>query len=91
MQALADSGAFWALLILMLGVIYLLPAIIAVIRGVDQLALVVLVNFIGGLSGIGWLAALILAFGPRRVPPAPPAVPHAMGGRARLPGPDEDA
>jgi hypothetical protein len=32
-----------------------------------------LVNMIGGLTGIGWLAALILAFGPRRLTPAPPA------------------
>lgn len=83
MQALADSGAFWALLILILGVLYLLPTIIAVIRGVDQLALVVLVNFIGGLSGIGWLAALILAFGPRRVS-ACAACRSARDGRAGL-------
>jgi hypothetical protein len=51
-----------------------LPAatIIATIRGVDQLALVFLVNLIGAPAGIGWLAALILAFGPRRLPPQPP-------------------
>jgi hypothetical protein len=53
---------------LMLCVIYLLPTIIGVIRGVDQLALVFLVNLIGGLTFIGWPAAMILAFGPRRLP-----------------------
>jgi Superinfection immunity protein len=72
MQALANSGAFWVLLMLVLCVIYLLPTIIAVIRGVDQLALVFLVNLIGGLAVVGWPAAMILAFGPRRLPPEPP-------------------
>lgn len=71
MQALADSGTFWLLMIGVLGVIYLMPTIIAIIRGADQIALVVLVNLIGGATGIGWLAALILAFGPRRLTPAP--------------------
>jgi len=75
MQALANSGAFWVLLMLALCVIYLLPTIIGVIRRVDQLALVFLVNLIGGLSFIGWPAAMILAFGPRRLPPEPPQWP----------------
>jgi hypothetical protein len=75
-QALANSAAFWVLLMLMLCVIYLLPTIIGVIRGVDQLALVFLVNLIGGLTVIGWPAAMILAFGPRRLPlPEPPPWP----------------
>jgi len=72
MQALANSGAFWVLLMLALCVIYLLPTIIGVIRGVDQLALVFLVNLIGGLTFIGWPAAMILAFGPRRLRPERP-------------------
>jgi Superinfection immunity protein len=53
-------------------VVYLLPTLIAVFRGTDALALVFLFNLIGGLSGVGWLGAMILAFGPRRLPPAPP-------------------
>ena len=73
MQALANSAAFWVLLILVLCAVYLLPTIIGVARRVDRLALVFLVNLIGGTTGVGWLAALILAFGPRRLSPVPPS------------------
>lgn len=73
MQALANSSAFWTVLLMALSVLYLLPTMIAVIRGTEALALVILVNLIGAPIGIGWLAAMILAFGPRRLPPAPPA------------------
>ncbi len=65
MQALANSYAFWILLFVVLVVVYLLPTLIGMIRGVDRLALVFLVNLIGAPTGIGWLAAMILAFGPR--------------------------
>ncbi len=80
MQALADNPAFWFLLVAVLVVVYLLPTIIAVIRGTDRLALVFLVNLIGAPSGVGWLAAIILAFGPRRLPPEParPMRPEPM-------------
>jgi len=71
-QTLANSTAFWLLLILVLCAVYLLPTIIGTARRVDRLALVFLVNLIGGTTGVGWLAALILAFGPRRLPPAQP-------------------
>jgi hypothetical protein len=70
MQVLANSAAFWVLLILSLCAVYLLPTAIGVIRRVDRLVLVFLVNLIGGPTGIGWFAALILAFGPRRMPQA---------------------
>jgi Superinfection immunity protein len=72
MQALANSAAFWVLAVLVLAAVYLMPTVVGTIRGVDQLALVFLVNLIGAPTGIGWLAALILAFGPRRLPPGPP-------------------
>jgi hypothetical protein len=68
MDALANSGALWILIFLALAVVFLLPTLVGMIRRVDRLALVILVNLIGGLTGIGWLAAMILAFGPRRVP-----------------------
>jgi hypothetical protein len=75
MSALANSAAFWVLAIVLLVAVYLLPTVIGVIRGVEQLALVFLVNLIGAPTGIGWIAALILACGPRRLPPeAPPPV-----------------
>lgn len=67
MQALADNGAFWIMLITVVAVLYLLPTLIGLIRGVDGLALVFLVNLIGGTTLIGWPAAMILAFGPRRL------------------------
>jgi len=73
MRALAESYAFWVPLLMLAGVLYMLPTMIAVIRGTEALALVILVNLIGAPAGIGWLAALILAFGPRRLPPAPRA------------------
>jgi hypothetical protein len=49
-----------------LAAVYLLLTLVGMLRGVDRLALVFLVNLIGGTTGIGWLGALILAFGPRR-------------------------
>ena len=73
MQALANSYAFWMFAFLAIIVVYLLPTLVGIIRGVDRLALVLLVNLIGAPTGIGWLAAMILAFGPRRIPGPPPA------------------
>src|SRR5260370_33839884 len=60
MQALANSYAFWILLFVVLVVVYLLPTLFGIIRGVDRLALVFLVNLIGAPTGIGWFAAMIL-------------------------------
>jgi fucose permease len=67
MGALAASGVFWFVLIALAVVLYLLPTLVGLIRGVDGLALVFLVNLIGGTALIGWPAAMILAFGPRRL------------------------
>lgn len=82
MQALAANPVFWLLLVVVLAVVYLLPTLIAVIRGTDRLALVFLVNLIGAPSGVGWFAAMILAFGPRRLrsvpPPSWPGRPEPM-------------
>ena len=72
MQLLADSGVLWILVFTVLPVLYMLPTLIGAIRGVDGLALVFLVNLIGAPTGVGWLAAMILAFGPRKVRPRPP-------------------
>ncbi len=85
MRALANSYAFWILLFVVLVVAYLLPTLIGMIRGVDRLAVVFLVNLIGAPTGIGWVAALILAFGPRRLPSesTPIVYPGATYGPAR--------
>ena len=90
MQALTDSYAFWILLFAVLIAVYLLPTLIGMIRGVERLALVFLVNLIGAPTGVGWLAAMILAFGPRRLPPVPP-LPHYEAAQGHdgtwMPGP----
>ena len=78
MRALADSGAFWIGLFGVLVVVYMLPTLIGMIRGVDALALVFLVNLIGTPIFLGWPAAMILAFGPRRLPPEPPQPPRLL-------------
>lgn len=69
MNALANSAVFWVLIFMALAVVYLLPTLVGVIRGVDNLALVVVVNLIGTPALIGWPAAMILALGPKRLPP----------------------
>jgi hypothetical protein len=93
MQELANSYAFWIFVFVALAVVYLLPTVIGMIRGVERLALVFLVNLIGAPTGIGWVAALILAFGPRRMRPvlpwpAPPGAAYGPGG-AWAPGPPD--
>jgi hypothetical protein len=85
MKSLADSGVLWVLLIAVLAVVYFLPTLIGLIRGVDRLALVFLVNLIGAPALIGWPAAMILAFGPRRLPFGPawsrhPGMTHGPAG-----------
>jgi hypothetical protein len=62
-QALANSGVLWILVFTALPVLYLLPTLVGAIRRVDGLALVFLVNLIGAPTGVGWVAAMILAFG----------------------------
>ena len=79
-REMANSGALWILLFAVLVVLYFLPTLIGLIRGVDKLALVFLINLIGTPAFIGWPTAMILAFGPRRLPPEP-TWPHHPGTR----------
>ena len=61
----ADSTWFWVLLLGTLAVGYVLPIVIAVLRRVEDIALVVIFNLIP----MGWPAALLLACTlPRRRP-----------------------
>ncbi|GIH68374.1 superinfection immunity protein [Sphaerimonospora thailandensis] len=62
MDALANSIVFWIGLMLLLVVVFLLPSIIGVLRGVENFALLFSLNCLGGLTCIGWPAALIAAF-----------------------------
>ena len=67
MRGLGNSAAFWILDVTTLAILFFLPTLIGLARGVDGLALVFLVNLIGAPVIIGWPGALILAFGlPRR-------------------------
>jgi hypothetical protein len=69
MNALAHSYLFWIALILGLLGLYILPSVIAAIRGVEGLGWIIVINLLP--TGIGWLAALIGALAlPRREPPA---------------------
>jgi Superinfection immunity protein len=77
MNALAHSYLFWIALILGLLGLYILPSVIAAIRGVEGLGWIIVINLLP--TGVGWLAALIGALMlPRREPPAAP-VPSWSG------------
>lgn len=65
MNALAQNPFFWGALIAGLLVLYVLPSVIGAIRKVEGLGWLIVVNLIP--TGIGWLAAMVLAFAlPRR-------------------------
>jgi hypothetical protein len=67
MSALAHSYVFWIGLILVLLALYVLPSVIAIIRQVEGLGWIIVINLMP--TGIGWLAALIGALLlPRRDP-----------------------
>ena len=68
MSTLAHSGAFWVGLIGGLVLIYFLPTMIGIIRKVESLGLLIFLNVLP--TGVGWLAAMVMAFMlPRREPP----------------------
>lgn len=67
MQAFIGSGWFILLLVGGFGFLFFLPILIAVCRQTEDLWLVVLCSVIGGLTCIGWPAALYCALAfPRR-------------------------
>ena len=67
MDVLAHSLFFWAALIMALLTLYILPTLIAAIRGTENLGWIIVLNLLP--TGIGWLAALIAAATlPRREP-----------------------
>jgi hypothetical protein len=71
MNALAHSYFFWVFLIFGLLGLYILPSVIAAIRGVEGLGWIIVINLLP--TGVGWLAALIAALMlPRREPVAAP-------------------
>jgi hypothetical protein len=75
MNALAHSYLFWIALIFVLLGLYILPSVIAAIRGVEGLGWIIVINLLP--TGVGWFAALIAALVlPRREPPPAPS-PYA--------------
>ncbi len=80
MNALAHSYLFWVALIIGLLALYILPSVIAAVRGVQGLGWIVFINLLP--TGVGWLAALIAALAlPRREYPIhePPPKHPATG------------
>jgi hypothetical protein len=70
MSMLAHSYLFWIALILGLIAFYVLPTVIAAIRGVPGLGWIIVML----PTGIGWLAALIAALAlPRKEIPVEPS------------------
>jgi nitric oxide reductase large subunit len=85
MNALAHSYLFWIALIFVLFGLYILPSVIAAIRGVEGLGWIIVINLLP--TGVGWFAALIAALMlPRREPPlAPPPLPYPHGAQVYPP------
>jgi hypothetical protein len=78
MSALANSYIFWVVLIFGLITLYVLPSVIAVIRNVEGLGWVIVINLVP--TGIGWPAALIAALVlPRRDARPMPSPPPGAG------------
>ncbi|URN07669.1 hypothetical protein LUW74_32815 [Actinomadura madurae] len=83
MTAIQNSALLWLALIGLLVFLAVLPTLIAVIRGADDIGYLVLVNVICCATVLGWAIALIAAIRwPRRHPPLrrtphhdPPALP----------------
>ncbi|MFI0350971.1 superinfection immunity protein [Actinomadura sp. 9N407] len=67
MYALTSNSLFWLLLIGGLIVLAVLPTLIALARGADEIMLIVLVNVLGCAIVLGWPVALLMAIKwPRR-------------------------
>jgi hypothetical protein len=82
-NALAHSYFFWIFLIFGLLGLYILPSVIAAIRGVEGLGWIIVINLLP--TGIGWLAALIAALLlPCREPLTKPS-PHLVAARGYVP------
>jgi len=84
MNELANSPFFWVALIGGLLVLYILPSLIGAIRRVEGLGWLIVVNLIP--TGVGWLAAMVLAFMlPRREPVTCPPAYLLLPAGLRLP------
>ncbi|MES2907517.1 MAG: superinfection immunity protein [Pseudomonadota bacterium] len=57
---ISDSGAWWLILIIL--VLYGLPSLVAVLRNHPATKGIVLLNILGGWTGLAWIAALVWSF-----------------------------
>jgi nitric oxide reductase large subunit len=83
MNALAHSYLFWIALIFVLLGLYILPSVIAAIRGVEGLGWIIVINLLP--TGVGWFAALIGALTLPRREPRPTPSPSVYGAQAYPP------
>ncbi len=84
MNTLASSYVFWIALIIGLLALYILPSVIAAIRGVEGLGWIIVINLLP--TGVGWLAAFIAALCLPRRETAPPATGRGVPPRSAGPG-----
>ena len=88
MNALAQSPVFWVGLISGLALLYILPTLIGIARKVEDLGLLIFINLLP--TGVGWIAALVMAFMlPRREPvmyqPMPYPAQYPLGSAGPVP------
>lgn len=88
MNALAQSPVFWVGLIGGLALLYILPTLVGIARKVEDLGLLIFINLLP--TGVGWIAALVMAFMlPRREPvmyqPMPYPAQYPLGPPVQYP------
>ncbi|MFE9107011.1 superinfection immunity protein [Actinomadura geliboluensis] len=72
MTAIPDNPFFWLALIGILAILAVLPTLIALARGADDIGYIILVNVICAATVFGWPIALIATIAwPRRHPRGP--------------------
>jgi hypothetical protein len=81
------STTFWMLMFAAAGLIFILPIIIGLIRHVERLEVVILLNAAALVTGLTWFGAIAMAFILPRRPPTrpgyaviPPGAPMASSG-----------
>ena len=66
------STAFWVLMFTAAAVIFILPTVIGLIRRIERLEVVVLLNLAALVTGLTWFGAIAMAFIlPKRLPASP--------------------
>lgn len=56
------GATFWGIFFLVAAFLFILPTLIGLIRGVDNMLLVIFLNVLGlATLGVGWIAAMVVA------------------------------